>query len=504
MNSDFSRPQRQSLVGVVVMFTDTFQKSARAFGAFLLIWILRINQSNKVYLWIALAIIVISVAVIAYLKYRNFTFFLDEKNEEFVVNKGIFNKTRIAIPLDKIQQVNINQSLIQRIISVHALEVDTAGSGSKEVSIRAISHDLAVQLKERLLDGNKPATNPVSENEVAGATVQADTAPFIRISFLTLIKTGLTSNYTRTFAVMFAFAITIYQNVEDFIQAAGYEEDPLEGYITAELLLRFVIFIIMGILVLTLTVNLLRTIIRYFDFKITKQKGALLLSYGLLSTRNTILRPDKVQILTIGRNYFQKKLGIQDIRIRQASANESHGDKQQKSTAIEIPGCNEPEKNALLEYLLENVPEQGTALKPSIRKIIFQVVKSILIPVGIFSLLAYLSPEVRQYAIFVPIYILFVVVLIFFSFRNYRLFTNDSFIIKRSGAWDIGTEILAPHKIQAVSLTQYFWHVSSNIGTVTLHTAGGSISFGLADYTELKRLTNHWLYQVEAADKNWM
>src|SRR5690606_15541906 len=141
--------------------------------------------------------------------------------------------------------------------------------------------------------------------------------PFIQISLLTLFKTGITSNYTRSFALLFAFVITTYQYIEDFIEAAGYEEDTLESYFDSELLLRFITFIIVGILFLTLFINLGRTIIRYFDFKITRKQNSLLLSHGLLSTKSTILRPEKVQLLVIGRNFFQKKLGIQDIRISQ-------------------------------------------------------------------------------------------------------------------------------------------------------------------------------------------
>jgi putative membrane protein len=55
-----------------------------------------------------------------------------------------------------------------------------------------------------------------------------------------------------------------------------------------------------------------------------------------------------------------------------------------------------------------------------------------------------------------------------------------------------------------VSVKQYFWHKSSNIGIVTLYTAGGTLSFGLADYTKIKEFVNYWLYQVETTNKNWM
>jgi putative membrane protein len=41
---------------------------------------------------------------------------LDAENQEFIITEGVFNKTKTAIQLRKIQQVNINQSFIQKLI----------------------------------------------------------------------------------------------------------------------------------------------------------------------------------------------------------------------------------------------------------------------------------------------------------------------------------------------------------------------------------------------------
>ncbi len=208
--------------------------------------------------------------------------------------------------------------------------------------------------------------------------------------------------------------------------------------------------------------------------------------------------------MTIGRNFFQKKLDINDLKIRQASGVEA-SDKEQKKTAIEIPGCNEQEKESLLKFLLGQVPQRGVSVKPNIRKIIFDILRFLVIPVCIFFLVAqHIYRDLLEYVIFLPVYIIFVCIMIYFAFRNSRLFVNDEFIIKRSGAWDIDNDIIMPHKIQSLSVTQYFWHKSSDIGILSLHTAGGTISFGLADFTRLKALVNHWLYQVETTDKHWM
>ncbi len=499
MKSDFSSPQRQSLVGVVVMFVDTLQGTARALLPALAIMFFRENHISKVYVGIGLAVILLLTAIIAYLKYYNFTFFLDEDNDEFVIRKGVLNKTRIAIPLDKIQQVNINQSVIQKIIGVHALEVDTAGSSKKEVTIKAISHDLALALKKRLLESGKSNTltgDIADNNEV---TNSKEEKAFIEISFKSLLKTGVTSNYARSFAVLLAFTLTVFQNVEEYVDDYSFEK-----YITTEVLLRFMFFIIIGVIVLMLLVNLTRTILKFFNYKITKQQNSLLLSHGLLNTRNTIIRPERVQMVTVSRNYFQKKIDIQDIKIKQTSNSDVNSKEQQKS-AIEIPGCSETEKDALLQFLLNKIPERGVMLKPSIRKAVIQTLFFLVIPLCFFSLLVYFDTnKLYDYGVYVPVYSIFVIVMIYFSYRNSALFVNNEFIIKQSGAWDVDNDFLAPHKIQAINLKQYFWHKRSDIGYVTLYTAGGTLTFGLADYTRLKQLTNYWLYQVETTDKNWM
>jgi len=95
-------------------------------------------------------------------------------------------------------------------------------------------------------------------------------------------------------------------------------------------------------------------------------------------------------------------------------------------------------------------------------------------------------------------------VILLFSYKNYRLFVSDDFIMKQSGAWDIDREIIEPYKIQAVKTHQFFWQKWTDIGSVVLYTAGGRISFSTTNYTAIKKEVNVWLYQVETSKRNWM
>ncbi len=248
-------------------------------------------------------------------------------------------------------------------------------------------------------------------------------------------------------------------------------------------------------------INIGRTIIKYFDYSITKQKGSLLLSYGLINTESTILKPEKVQIVNISRNYFQKKLNVLEIKIKQAVSDE----KKQKKAIIEIPGCNTSERDEILKLIFKQLPEKGVMMPPNFRKLVFSIFLTIVLPLtGFYFLGKKVDAALFEYTHFAIFYTVFSLVIHFFGFRNYRLFISENHIIKQSGAWDVDNEIIEIKKIQAITTSQLFWHKNLNIGSLTLHTAGGSISFYLGKYDKIKEYVNLWLYEIETSDSNWM
>lgn len=500
MEDNFNQPQRQSTIGILVMFVDSLQKVARAFLPLLLVFFFKSENLSKWLVLLGIIALFVVVAIVAYLKFINFTFFIDDENDEFIIQDGIINKTKTTIQLDKIQKVNISQSLIQRLIGVYALDVDTAGSDNKEGNIKAISHELALALKVKLLE-NK-AHNKITETIATHATEQEvqQTEPFLRIHFLSLIKVGITSNYVKTIGLLLTFFFTIMENLEN-IGKDDVIDDKVEQFMTQHAVWYFFLIIIIGLFTVVFIINIVRTIVKYFNYTITKQKGSLLLSFGLISTKSTIVKPGKVQVVSVSQNYFQKKLNVLEVRIKQAVRDE----KQHHKSQIEVPGCNEIEKNEIMQLIFNELPQKGVMLKPNFRKLGFSIFLVIVLPLtGFFMLGNYAQPKLLNYYSFALVYALFFLVILSFGFRNYRLFVNEKHIIKQSGAWDIENEIIEIGKIQALSTSQLFWHKSLNIGSLTLHTAGGNVTFHLGNYDKIKNYINLWLYQIEASNKNWM
>lgn len=502
VKADFSQPQRQSSIGVLVMFFYTLQQFVRALWPMLVIWVFKFDEVNKLYLTLAIVAVILLVGVVSYLKYLNFTFFLDEENNEFIITEGILNKSKTTIQLNKIQQVNINQSLIQKFVGVYALDVDTAGSSKKEGVIRAISHELALELKSRLLENERREI--VKDSELVQSTIAEENPeehPFIKISFITLLKVGITSNYLRSFGLLILFVSTIYENLSNFAEDDFIDDQSIENYLDETAIFKGILILVTVLFLIVLIINLVRVVFKYFDYKIAKQKGSLLLTFGLLNTKSTIIKPEKVQITTVTRNFFQKKMDILEIKIKQATS----GEPEEKKSAIEIPGCSTSERDQILKLLFKSIPEKGVMLKPNFRKLVFSIFTTIMIPLSLyFAFAEWIEPEAFEFIYLIPLYVIFIGLILYFAFRNYRLFISDNFIIKQSGAWDIENEIIEPGKIQAITTSQLFWHKKADIGSIILHTAGGNVAFQLGDFTRIKNYVNLWLYEIETSDSNWM
>lgn len=79
---------------------------------------------------IILGVYFTGIILIAILAYANFYYEVDEKN--FEKQHGIFYKQTTSIPFEQIQNVNISRSLIEQLLGLASLEIETAGASGNE------------------------------------------------------------------------------------------------------------------------------------------------------------------------------------------------------------------------------------------------------------------------------------------------------------------------------------------------------------------------------------
>lgn len=489
MNSDFSLPQRQSKKGITILALISYGKLIKNFWFLILFFIFK-KKEHSFEIILAIAILALIFSVIhAYIKYQYFTYEIDFEKDNFIINQGVFSRKTIYLEKAKIQEVNINQPFLHRFLNIYQLEIDSPGTDKNEITINAISKDNAQFIYHYLLD-KKTLHN---ENLIT----KEENFPQIKISISSLLKYAVTANYLKSFLALISLLVYLYQqvsdnldlNIEEYLNDANIMEN-YEAFSIVTLISVAIFLLFAGILI-----NVIRIFTIYYDLKIIKFDDYLSLEYGLFNTKNQIVNRNKVQILTLTQNYFQKKWNIFHLKFNQI------GEENAKNNSSSILGCSLEEKDELLKFLYSEIPVFKELIKPNYRFIISRSFIFIVSPLLVGFLLFAENEEFLFYSI---IYSTFAAAFIYFSFINNRLKYNEDFIAKQSGIWDVEQKTINIEKVQIVKISQYFWQKRSGLGNIFFGTAGGNIKMKTSKMSDLKNLANYCLYKVESSSKKWM
>jgi putative membrane protein len=258
----FSLPQRQSILGVVLIFLTTLYRFLRGFWV-LGVYFLLSNPSSATVLYVILGLVALAFVTLGYswFYYRRFLFHIDYTREEFVLQKGVFSTEDIAISFDKIQQVYLKRSLVQRVINVYSVVIETAGSKEDEVSIKAVSRENARLLTDILMKAKKEAEEtadePDEEDRPDVAKSEAQNYGPISLMYLLSSKLELAAITGEVLHWCWHFSLLSTMNLNSFFR--DYEEEFSEYYeqvpdFTQSVSLMIVLLVVLLIISILITV----------------------------------------------------------------------------------------------------------------------------------------------------------------------------------------------------------------------------------------------------------
>lgn len=281
-NNAFSSPQRQTKIGIVLLTLKNIGKLLRAIWPIILIAYFRDANPREWIIYTLIAGLTLYLTIYTILDYWNFSYFIDTKNEKFVIKKGIINKKEIGIEKSKIQEVNINQPFIHRLLGVYELEIDSPGSDKKEVKVNAISIQNALDIKNYLLN-NLPERVPMNDESFFYEEDNPETT--LKISLSSLFKYGITSNYLRSFAAIIGFFFYIRQQIsdvlkdfklEDYILQQSDLEENIQKSVVENFSFLYAFIFVFAILLVGILVSLVLTLFKYYGMKVRKKKSNFL------------------------------------------------------------------------------------------------------------------------------------------------------------------------------------------------------------------------------------
>lgn len=496
LNYDFSQPQRQSGVGLILIFTTALYHLVRNLWVLLVYFLVKdINERTLILISVGVILVLLFTLAYSILAFLKFKFHIDTEKREFVLQKGVFSSDVINVPFSKIQQVNFKRNLLQRLIGVYSIVIETAGSQQKEVEIKALYQDKANELSEQLMSLKQAehAEEMVEEEETPASYTRTPEWQF-KVEISTLIKLGLTSNYLRGVALIITFYFTLREQfmLEDTLPV----ELPDQSFIGTGSLVFIMLLLVIGMFI-----TVAETVIKYYDLNLKKFKDALQVEMGLRTNTKVSLKENRVQLFQVVTNPIQRWLGLYQLKLSLASSENAL-----EKSQIKIPGLPSEIIKEIKDFFFKTEVAEKHVLLPH-KVYLLRKISRGMIPVILGLGLAYLYREMVSFAFMggmLSIYFLGISVYNYFYYKSLKLSVSDEFLVKHSGIWNQKQQYIEMYRLQSVSIKQPIWYKRRGLVNLVFHSAGGDIKFPVLQKAEAKPIVDYLLFKIESTSKEWM
>lgn len=531
MEALFKVKNRQSLLSVFIFFVNSFQIVIRAGFAFFLLLFIILNKLianpfwNMVIISLVVLLLVLFLLVFSYKKYQNFLFWIDDKQDEFHLTEGVFQKKSISFHVNQIQQVYIERKWMQRLLGLSMLKIEVPGGQAEAVELKALSNGMANSLLSLLKHMQKQSlilTPPRFEikeedfdlvylaestwfSEIIQKKENLDTAivqeeRVLRVPLINLLKNALV---TKIFSGFIIFLIPLqFLEYEWMVWIFNYLEDNF----TVQIIWGPVMVLVLVVLLIVTSVilNLITSVLRYFNLKIEEiEEGHYQISQGLINLKTVQVKASRIQMFKIEQNYIQKLFGLYSLELKQLG--DLMAGPQRAGGGIRIPGISKEQMLTLKSWgFLEDweLNNQEESLKPMMRKfwvntMLFSLVIMVALIVVYTDYTDFLMMSIAS-----GIFVLSVFVIWYFYFvKRESFYVDEGRLLLHRGLWNKVQIYMQVHKIQHVSKHHFFWQ--RRFVHAQLSTAGGAIKLTFYPQQQWRIIEGRVLYQVESKKKSW-
>ncbi len=395
-----------------------------------------------------------------YLYWRNFEYSIQEDGLKIV--SGVITKNDRDIPLKRIQNIDVNRNIIQRMVGIAKVDVETAGGNDTEAALKYLELEDAEQMQKKIreLKNRRKTTEP----EKKGSEREDFTLSNRDLTILSLASVDQR---------LMGGAVGLISIIAG---SAGIQ--AVQGSISVTQLLIGGAVAVIAALGFWIATSF-STFIKFFDFKLSFHDNALEYERGLLNRASGTIPEEKIQDIIIEENFIQRYFDYASLKVETAGY-VSSGNQQEldtgKETVIPLAKRNEIEKYA---------EELGGYTEPELNRI-DQKAKSRYFRRYLMTgtALAALTFTVSQfYPLPVTAYIPSAIILAAskkaseLKWENIGYFLRDDHFYTRKGFWNRKTYVVPYFRVQNLMQNQTVLQKRWGQSSLLMDTAGSVISF---------------------------
>ena len=312
-------------------------------GGYALLGYLIVSGQFKTAASVALALIAITL-IGTFLYWRKFQFRVGSR--EIRIDSGIFSRTHRSIPFDRVQDVDISQGPVARLLGMASVRFETGGaSGGKadEGVLQAVPLERAEALRALVRGRRSEAPHEATIAEPEAQAIFAMDLP-------RLLTAGLFNFSLAIFAGLFGLTQTLgdvlgFDPLNDrFWRNLLSGSSPLMTFLAAHRAAAIAAGIGL-LLVAGAATGLVRTVLRDFGFRLERTDTSLRRRRGLLTRTDVSLPIRRVQAAIVGSGPVRNLFGWRELKFQNLAADEGSGDH------VVAPLANEAEVDAVLAAL---------------------------------------------------------------------------------------------------------------------------------------------------------
>jgi putative membrane protein len=422
--------------------------------------------------WLLGAMVILYAAVTLTslgLRWAHFSYRVTD--EDIIIESGLISTQHRAIPFERIQDVNIEQGPVARMLGIArvTLETGAASSGASEEGVlEAVSLPRAAALRDLIRAHRSGAAlpgRPPTETAWDGERTLFAMAP------RRVVEAGL-YNFSLAF---FAVIGGILQQAGDLLGFNPFKRafwnslidsgSPLADYLLAH---RWVSALagFAALLVVGLATGIVRTLLRDYGFRLTRTETGLRRRRGLLTLSDVIIPVRRVQAAVVGTGPIRARAGWHSLKLQSLARDEAKQGDHDVAPFAQID-----EIAPILAEVGMALPSDDTAWQRVASAYAIEYALWLALPLaGTLNLAAFgVLP-----ALFGSAAIGIAMIGRALAWRRYRYGYDGVRILIRRGFWRQRTIILPITNIQSADIAHNFVTRAFGVAALTFGVAGGS------------------------------
>jgi putative membrane protein len=412
-------------------------------------------------------------------RYLSFRFRI-ERNE-LITEQGVLARKHRSIPLERVQEIRIEQGVIHRLFNVVNARIETGGGEGAEASLSVLSRAEAERLRRTVTERVAAIRAGSVQLQAADENVVAPHQVISKLSLKDLIIAGLITNHLISALVLAGMLWNFADDIlprDIYQRAAALISDAVTRLVAKGAATALIIAALgaTAILVIGLVFSIVRSILLFYGFTFSRRGEDLYRSYGLFTKRASSLPRRRIQVLEIEEKLMRFLFGWATLR---ADTSGSHREKEDDNDGrdVLIPLVRRREVDRLLPVILEGFDPESAEW----RRVSELAIRRGTISGGFYCLLtaAGLFAFYGEPFALWPLLLLPLVHLVSLArYRNLGYAMDDLYLRTRRGWLGRSTHIVPINKIQAVEIHQTPFDRRLNLATLRIDTAGQAYTGG--------------------------